>query len=94
MRVEVKNVKEERETKSKEVESKFKKISQFFSNVNEQLADPTSTQSLSYDGQAVEAMNLESTAEQTFDTALHTESENKRVNDENESMQTCSYQCN
>ena len=27
---------------------------------------------LSYDSQAVEAMNLESTAEQTFDTASHT----------------------
>ena len=33
-------------------------------------------------------MNLESTAEQTFDTALDTESENKSVNDVNESMQT------
>ena len=80
--------KEERETKSKEVESKCKKTSQFFPNVNEQLADSTSIQSLSYDSQAVEAMNLGSTAEQTFDTALHTESENKGVNDVNESMQT------
>ena len=43
---------------------------------------------MSYDSQALEAMNLESTAEQTFDTALHTESENKGVNDVNESMQT------
>ena len=33
-------------------------------------------------------MNLESTAEQTFDTAVDTESENKSVNDVNESMQT------
>ena len=33
-------------------------------------------------------MNLESTAEQTFDTALDIESENKIVNDVNESMQT------
>ena len=33
-------------------------------------------------------MNLESTAKQTFDTALDTESENKSVNDVNESMQT------
>ena len=33
-------------------------------------------------------MNLESTAEQTFDTALDTESENKSVNDVNENMQT------
>ena len=48
----------------KEVESRCKKISQFFHNVNEQLADPTSIQSLSYDCQAVEAMNFESTAEQ------------------------------
>ena len=32
--------KEERETKPKEVESKCKKISQFFPNVNEQVADP------------------------------------------------------
>ena len=62
--------KEERETKSKEFESKFKKRSQFFPNVNEQLADLPSIQSLSNDSQAVEAMNLESTAEQTFDTAL------------------------
>ena len=80
--------KEERETKSKEVESMCKKISQFFPNVNEQLADPPSIQSLSNDSQAVEAMNLESTAEQTFDTALDTESENKSVNNVNESMQT------
>ena len=41
MRVKVKH--------SKEVESKCEKISRFFSNVNEQLADPTSIQSLSYD---------------------------------------------
>ena len=80
--------KEERKTKSKEVESKCKKISQFFLNVNEQLADPPSIQSLSNDSQAVEAMNLESTAEQTFDTALDTESENKSVNNVNESIQT------
>ena len=33
-------------------------------------------------------MNLESTVEQTFDLALDTESENKSVNDVNESMQT------
>ena len=33
-------------------------------------------------------MNLESTAEQTFDTTLDNESENKCVNDVNESMQT------
>ena len=72
--------KEERETKSKEVESKCKKISQFFPNVNEQVADPASIQSLCYDSQAVEGMNLEDTAEQTFDTALHTESENKGLN--------------
>ena len=39
-------------------------------------------------GLAVEATNLESTTEQTFDTALDTESENKSVNDVNESMQT------
>ena len=58
------NVEEKRkETKSKEVESKCKKISHFFPNVNEQLADPTSIQSLNYDSQAVEAMNLASTAE-------------------------------
>ena len=50
--------KEERETKLKEVESKCQKISQFFSNVNEQLADPTSIQSLSCDSQAVEATNV------------------------------------
>ena len=55
--------KEERKTKSKEVESKCKKISQFFPNVNEQLADPPSIQSLSNDSQAVEARNLKSTAE-------------------------------
>ena len=47
-----------------------------------------SIQSLSNDSQAVEAMNLESAAEQTFDTALDIESENKSVNDVNESMQT------
>ena len=80
--------KDERETKSKEVKSKCKKISQFFPNLNEQLADPPSIQSQSNDGQAVEAINLESTAEQTFDTALDTESKNKNVNDVNESMQT------
>ena len=57
-------------------------------NVNEQLAHPPSIQSLSNNSQAVEAMNLESTTEQTFDTALDTESENKSVNDVNESMQT------
>ena len=82
MRVEVKNVKKERQNQKK------LKISQFFPNVNEQLADPTSIRSLSYDSQAVEIMNLESAAEQTFDTALHTESENEEVNDVNESMQT------
>ena len=76
--------KEERETKSKEVKSERKKISQFFPNANEQLAAPPSLQSLSNDSQAVEAMNLESTAEQTFDTALDTESTNKNAN---ESMQ-------
>ena len=81
------NRKEERETKSKEVESKCKKINQFFPHVNEQLADPPSIQSLRNDSQAVEAMNLESTAEQTNDTSLDTESENKRVNDVNESTQ-------
>ena len=37
-------------------------MGQFFSNVNEQLADPTSIQSLSYDSKAVEATNLESNA--------------------------------
>ena len=43
MRAEVKRKgKEKRGTKSKEVENKGKKISQFFPNVNEQLADPTS----------------------------------------------------
>ena len=90
MGAEVKNVKrkEEREAKSKEVERKYKRLSQFFPTVNEQLADPTSIQYLSYDSQAVETMNLESAAEQTFDTALHTESENKGVNDVDESMQT------
>ena len=82
---------EEREAKSKKFESKCKKISQFFPNVNEQLADPTSIQSLSYDNQAVEAMNLENAAEQTFDTALHTESANTGVNDVNESMLTSTY---
>ena len=80
--------KEEKATKSKEVKSRCKRISQFFSNVNEQLADPPSIQSLSNDSQAVKAMNLESTAEQTFDTTLDTESENKSVNNVNESMQT------
>ena len=39
--------KEEKRTKSKEVESRCKKISQFFPNVDEHLADPTSRQSLS-----------------------------------------------
>ena len=39
--------KEEKRTKSKEVESRCKKISQFFPYVNEHLADPTSHQSLS-----------------------------------------------
>ena len=73
--------KEEKATKSKEVKSRCKKISQFFSNVNEQLADPPSIQSLSNDSQAVKAMNLESTTEQTFDTTLDIESENKCVND-------------
>ena len=78
MRVEAKKrKKEKRETKSNEVESKCKKIRQFFPNLNEQLARPTSIKSLSYDNQAVEAINLGSTAEQTFDTALHTESEKK-----------------
>ena len=68
---------------------KYESGSQFFPNVNEHLANSTSIQSLSYDSQAVEAaMNLESAEEQTFDTALHTESENKGVNDVNESMQT------
>ena len=43
-----------KETKLKEVESKCKKISQFFPNVNEQLADPPSIQSLSNDSQAVD----------------------------------------
>ena len=52
------------ETKSKKVENKCNKISQFVPNVNEQLNDPTSIQSLINDNQAVEAMNLESTAEQ------------------------------
>ena len=45
--------KEKRETKSKEVKSKCKKISEFFPNVNEQLADPPSIQSLSNNSQAV-----------------------------------------
>ena len=45
-------------------------------------------QSLRNDSQAIEAMNLESTAEQTFDSALDTESKNKSMNDVNESMQT------
>ena len=35
-------------------------------------------------------MNLESTAEQTFDTALDTKYENKSMNDVNESMRTSS----
>ena len=43
---------------------------------------------MSNDSQAVEAVKFESTAEQTFDTALRTEFENKGVNDVNESMQT------
>ena len=43
---------------------------------------------MSNDSQAVEAMNPESTAEQTFNTALDTESENKSVNDVNGSVQT------
>ena len=43
---------------------------------------------MSNDSQAVEAMNLESITEQTFDIALDTESENKCVNDVNKSMQT------
>ena len=80
--------KEERETKSKEVESKCKKISQFFPDVHEHLACPPSIQSLSNHSQAVEAMNLESATEQTFDSALDNKSENKSVNDVNESMQT------
>ena len=90
MRVEVKKHKrkEKKETKSKEIESKGKKIGQFFPNVNEQLADLTSIQSLNDDSQAVEAMNLENAAEQIFDTAVQTEIENKGVNDVNESMQT------
>ena len=83
-----KRVRKEREIKSKEVESKCKKISQFFPNVNQQLADPPSIQSLTNDSQAEEVLNLECTAEQTFDIALDTESEIKSVNDVNESMQT------
>ena len=43
---------------------------------------------MSIDSQAEEATNFESTAEQTFDSALDTESENKSVNDVNESMQS------
>ena len=42
-------------TFAQEVESKCKKISSFFSNVSEQLADPTSMRFLSNDSQAVEA---------------------------------------
>ena len=80
MKVEVKNVKEKRKERQNQ--------KQFFPNVNEQLVDPPSIQSLSNNSQAVEAMNLKSAAEQTFDTALDTESENKSVNDVNESMQT------
>jgi len=79
--------KRKRKEEIKEVKSKCKKINQFFPHVNEQLADPPSIQSLRNDSQAVEAMNLESTAEQTNDTILDTESENKRVNDVNESTQ-------
>ena len=44
--------KEGRETRSKEVESKCKKICQLFSNANEQLAYSTSIQPLSYDSQS------------------------------------------
>ena len=90
MRVEVKNVKEKRKKETKlKVDNKSKKISQFLPNVNKQLTDLTSIQPLNYNiSQAVEAMNLESTAEQTFDIALHTKSENKGVNDVNKSMQT------
>ena len=43
---------------------------------------------MNYDSQAEEAMNLENTAEQTFDTALRTKSENKGVSDVNKSVQT------
>ena len=43
--------KEKKETKSKQVKTRCKKISQFFPNVNEQLADPTSIQCLSYDSE-------------------------------------------
>ena len=43
---------------------------------------------MSSDSQAEEAMNPDSTAEETFDTALHTESENKGLKDVNEKMQT------
>ena len=75
---------QKRERKRKERQNQ----KQFFSNVNEQLADRPPIQSLSNDSQAEEAMNLESTAEQTFDTALDTESENICVSDVNESMQT------
>ena len=88
MEVKKRKGKEKRETKSKEFESKCKKISQFFPNVNKQLADPTSIKSLSYDSQVVEAIDFESTAHQTFDPALHTESENKGMSDVNQSMQT------
>ena len=55
--------KEERETKSIEVESKCKKINQFFPNVNKLSADPSPIQCVSNDNQVVEAMNLESTTE-------------------------------
>ena len=55
-----------KETKSKEVESKCKKIGQFFPNVNEQLADPTSIISSSYDKQAVVATNLENAADNCY----------------------------
>ena len=66
IRIKLKNVKEkrkERQNQKKLKESVRKCL--FFPNVNEQLAEPTSIQSL-----------------------RHTESENKRVNDVNESMQT------
>ena len=56
--------KEKSERKPKDIESKCKKTNYFFPNKNEQLADPTSIPSLSYDNQDVETMNLESTAEQ------------------------------
>ena len=68
MRVKVKNVKEKRKERQNQ--------KQFFPNVSEQLAVPPSILSLSNDCQAAEAMNLESTAEQTFDTALDNEFEN------------------